>query len=126
MSIYGIGIDLVEIDRLENLILKHGDNFAKKILHPNELKIYQNKKNAQQYLATRFAAKEAFAKALGTGIRAGVTLPNIEIVNSDLGQPHIKLHNETKTLVHEQLISAIHVSISDEKYYATAQVVLEK
>lgn len=126
MSIFGIGIDIVQIDRVSSSISRHGDAFAKKILHANEFKKYTSLKYKERYLAKRFAAKEAFAKALGTGIVEGVTLPKIEVVNSKIGKPEIKLHGATQQKVNSHNIKSIFISISDEKEYAVAQVVLEK
>lgn len=125
MSIFGIGIDIVQIDRMDRSISKYGDKFINKILHPNELVLIQTLKNKPRYLAKRFAAKEAFAKALGTGIVEGVTLPRIEIINDELGKPTIHLHDETQSIIDRKGIKHIFLSISDEKEYAVAQVVLE-
>jgi holo-[acyl-carrier protein] synthase len=126
VSIFGVGIDIVQIDRMERSISKHGDKFINKILHPNERELIQSLKNKPRYLAKRFAAKEAFAKALGTGIVEGVTLPRIEITNDELGKPAIRLHDETQSIIDRNGISHIFLSISDEKEYAVAQVILEK
>ncbi len=126
MSIYGIGIDIVQIDRVLSSVSRHGDGFAKKILHANEFKKYSALKYKERYLAKRFAAKEAFAKALGTGIVEGVTLPKIEVVNSEAGKPEILLHGATLEKVSALKIQSIFLSISDEKEYAVAQVILEK
>lgn len=126
MSIFGIGIDIVQIDRVSSSLDKLGDGFAKKILHSNEFKKYLSLKNRQRYLAKRFAVKEAFAKALGTGIVEGVTLPKIEVVNCNLGKPEIILHGTTLEKANSLDINSIFVSISDERDYAVAQVVLER
>ena len=125
MSLFGIGIDIVQIDRMEKMIEKHGDIFAKKIFHENELAIYLDLKFKARFLAKRFAAKEAFSKALGTGIADGITLPNIEILNDKLGKPKLFLHGKTKEIFSESGANSIFLSISDEKSYAVAQVVLE-
>jgi len=125
VSIFGIGIDIVEIERISSSIEKLGDAFAKKVLHPNELKNYLATKRQAQYLAKRFAAKEAFAKAIGTGIVEGVTLPRIEIINNQDGKPEIILHDVTLERFQSLDLKAIHLSISDEKKYAIAQVILE-
>jgi len=125
MSIYGIGIDLCDIKRVEKSLGRHAEAFANKILHPNEKAIFDERKFKARYLAKRFAAKEAFAKAIGTGIAEGVILPDIEIKNDDLGKPYLVLHG--KSQVKLDLIGAtrIHLSISDEKHYAIAQVLIE-
>jgi len=125
VSIFGIGVDIVKIDRVKASLLRHGDDFAKKILNENELKKFLALKNQAAFLAKRFAAKEAFAKALGTGIVEGVTFPMIEVVNNDNGKPEIVLHGETKKRVDAHAIHSIFLSLSDEKDYAVAQVVLE-
>ena len=126
MSIFGIGIDIVQIDRMALSIDKYGDKFVNKILHENEIEKYYALKNKERYLAKRFAAKEAFAKALGTGIVEGVTLPRIEVINDKLGKPEIVLHDITKQKISSLGINSIFLSISDEKNYAVAQVVLER
>lgn len=125
MSLFGIGIDIVQIDRMEKMIEKHGDIFTKKVFHANELNIYQELKYKARFLAKRFAAKEAFAKAFGTGIVQGITLPNIEIANDELGKPYIILHEKTKEKFSSSNASSIFLSISDEKMYAVAHVVIE-
>ena len=125
MSIVGIGIDIVEIERVKNSLEKLGDAFAKKILHANEYKIYLNHGIKERYLAKRFAAKEAFAKALGSGIVAGVTLPKIEVVNDFNGKPELRIHGTAKEKMKLLKVKNHFLSISDEKLYAIAQVVLE-
>jgi len=126
MSIFGIGVDIVEIDRIVSSIERHGQSFAEKILHHNEFEHYLELKFKERYLAKRFAAKEAFAKALGTGLVDGITLPRIEIVNYDSGKPHIVLHEKAKEIFDSLNLHSIHLSISDEKKYAVAQVILER
>ncbi|MDQ7050043.1 MAG: holo-ACP synthase [Enterobacterales bacterium] len=126
MSIFGVGIDIVEIDRIQTSLNKYGDKFAKKILHSAEFEIFSKHKFPVKYLAKRFAAKEAFVKALGTGFVKNVTMPHIQIVNQISGQPQIMLHKETKELINQYELQQIHLSISDEKRYAIAQVILEK
>lgn len=125
MSIYGIGIDIVQIDRMDRSITNYGDRFIEKILHPNEQTIYHKTKQKNKYLAKRFAAKEAFAKALGTGIVEKITLPKIEVANDDQGKPYLVFHDSTQKEVEKRKITNIHLSISDEQSYAVAQVVLE-
>ena len=125
MSLFGIGIDLVQIDRMERMLEKHGDSFAKKVFHENELKIFQNAKHPARYLAKRFAAKEAFAKAFGTGIAKGIAFPNIEISNDEQGKPFVLLHAKTKDKFIKSDAVSILLSISDEKLYTIAQVVIE-
>ncbi|WP_444994654.1 holo-ACP synthase [Aliikangiella sp. IMCC44359] len=125
MSIYGIGIDLCEIKRIERSLERNGDLFANKVLHQNEKVHFDKLKFKARFLAKRFAAKEAFAKALGTGIADGVSLPSIEVYNDDAGKPWINLHDGA--LQKLQLIgeTRIHLSISDERELAMAQVIIE-
>ncbi len=125
MSIFGIGIDLCEIQRVEDSLDKLGERFADKILAPQEKKTYLSHKFKGRFLAKRFAAKEAFAKALGTGISEGVTLPDIEVTNDPKGKPEIRLHGEASNKVNLIAGASIHLSISDEKHYAIAQVIIE-
>ena len=91
MKILGIGTDIVNIRRMHNSLQKRGFTFKNKIFSKNEIKYCENKKNSSAFYAKRFAAKEAFSKALGTGIKKGVTLKNIEIINNSSGQPFILL-----------------------------------
>lgn len=126
MSILGTGIDICEIGRVKESLEKYGEKFAAKILHPNELNTLKAHRLAERFLAKRFAAKEAFAKALGTGIAQGVTLPAIEVSNDELGKPYILLHGNSAKVCDEKFANChIHLSISDEKHYAVAQVIIE-
>ena len=126
MSIVGIGIDLCDIDRVAKSLKKHADLFADKILHPAEKIIYQQHKFKAKFLAKRFAAKEAFAKAMGTGIADGVILTNIEVYNNELGKPLLRLHGSTLDKLQAKRECQGHLSISDEVNYAIAQVIIEK
>ncbi|MBV1910374.1 MAG: holo-ACP synthase [Kangiellaceae bacterium] len=103
-----------------------GDAFARKILHDDEFSEYQSHKNKERFLAKRFAAKEAFAKALGTGIVEGVTLPRIQVKNDERGKPYLVLHDSTREKIELLGINRVHLSISDEKEYAIAQVLIEQ
>ncbi len=126
MSIFGIGVDIIEVARVERSLAKFGDSFTKKILHPNELKKFEQSNFKIKYLAKRFAAKEAFAKAMGTGIVKDISLPKIEVVNNAEGKPELVLHDATLKKFRQSGIKNCFVSISDEKHYAIAQVILEK
>ncbi len=125
MAIYGIGIDICEIERIEHSLNKHGDLFADKILNENEKARFQAHRFKARFLAKRFAAKEAFAKAMGTGIADGVAFANIEIVNDAQGKPWIRLHNQTKKKLDSVGNAQVHLSISDERSSAIAQVIIE-
>ncbi len=125
MSIYGIGIDLCDVDRVEKSLTSHGDRFAEKILHPNEKAKFDAQKFKARFLAKRFAAKEAFSKALGTGIAEGVILPDIEVDNDEKGKPFLVLHGEARVKFEAIQGSRAHLSISDEKHQAIAKVIIE-
>ena len=113
--IYGIGTDVVEVKRIKGSIEKFGDAVAKKILNNAEYSIYSKTKVKENFLAKRFAAKEAFAKALGTGFRGLVTLKSIEVTNNSLGKPSIKMTAGLQDLVDSLDIKSCYLSISDEK-----------
>ena len=124
--IYGIGTDIVEVSRIEDSLARFGDAFAQRILNEREWLAYSQSQTQARFLAKRFAAKEAFAKALGTGLRAPATFQNIEVVHDDLGKPMLNLAPELQALLDKQSIRHAHLSVSDEKALAAAFVVLEK
>jgi holo-[acyl-carrier protein] synthase len=123
--IYGIGTDIVEVARMEASIAQFGDDIAKRILAESELASYLQSNIKPRFLAKRFAAKEAFAKALGTGLRAPAIMQNIAVSHDDLGKPILVLADELQRFLHEKNINQMHISISDEKNLAAAFVVLE-
>jgi holo-[acyl-carrier protein] synthase len=124
--IYGIGTDIVEVSRIEEALQRHGDAFARRILTDNEWDAFQHSQTKARFLAKRFAAKEAFAKALGTGLRAPATFQNIGISHDQLGKPTLTLQPELQAALVAKGITHRHLSISDEKALAVAFVVLEK
>lgn len=123
--IFGIGTDIVEVSRIEEALQRHGDAFARRILTDEEYTEFLQSHTQARFLAKRFAAKEAFAKALGTGIRAPATMQNIGVSHDGLGKPVLMLAPVLQALVAEKRITNQHVSISDEKALAVAFVVLE-
>ena len=124
--IYGIGTDIVEVKRIKEALSKYGVALAKKILTSQELLTYKKTKGKENFLAKRFAAKEAFAKALGTGMRFPVNFKSIEIIHDSLGKPKIKTISKLTLLVKSHHIKYCHLSISDEKNIAVAFVILEQ
>jgi holo-[acyl-carrier protein] synthase len=125
--IIGIGSDLVEIGRVADLLNKHPQRFIERILTPEEQSIFKTKSQPTHWLAKRFAAKEAVAKALGTGFSQGVSFTDIHISNSALGQPHVALTGPAHDwLAHRATHWAIHLSLTDERRYAQAFVVIEQ
>lgn len=123
--IYGIGTDIVEVARIESSITQFGDEFARRILTDDEFASYQVSHIKARFLAKRFAAKEAFSKALGTGLRAPATFQNIAVSHDELGKPIFILAIELQAFLAAKNISQMHISISDEKNLAAAFVVLE-
>ena len=124
--IYGIGTDVVEVKRIKEALHKHGIALAKKILTSQELVTFKQTKSKENFLAKRFAAKEAFAKALGTGMRTPVSFKSIEVIHDSLGKPKIKTVPQLTLLVKSHNIKHCHLSISDEKEYSTAFAIIEK
>ena len=125
MSVIGIGTDIVKVPRIKRLIKKHGDSFATRILHENEFEIFKKHKSAANYLAKRFAAKEALSKALGTGIAKGISFEDIEVINNNDGKPYLILHGAALDIAEQLGVENSFISLSDEKKYAIAYVILE-
>ncbi|HDT3000875.1 holo-ACP synthase [Proteus mirabilis] len=126
MAIVGIGMDIVEISRIEEIIGRSGERLARRILTDNEWIIYQSHKQPIRFLAKRFAVKEAAAKALGTGIRLGLAFNHFEVANDELGKPTLHFLAVAKEMAQKAGINAIHVTLADEQRYACATVILEK
>ena len=127
--IYGIGTDICDIRRIEAALARRGQRFAHKVLGPRELKIYEVRQarvaaRGLRYLATRFAAKEAFAKAIGLGIHMPMTWRSCEILNAPGGRPEIELNGGLAAWFDARGLRAT-VSVSDESDYAVAFVIVE-
>ncbi len=123
--ILGIGTDLVEIERIEAALGRWGERFARKILVPRELDRLARHRKPAAYLAKRFAAKEAFSKAMGTGIHTPVSWLNIGVVNHASGRPYLELSAALAALVERRGVQSVHLSLTDERGMAAAFVVLE-
>ncbi|MBW2391711.1 MAG: holo-ACP synthase [Deltaproteobacteria bacterium] len=123
--IRGIGVDIVKVDRIEQAVERWGDRFLKRIFTPAEIERCQQRARPAQCLALRFAAKEAFAKALGLGMRKGLRWRDIEVVHDHLGKPDLLLHNQAQRLLEAMEASRTWLSLSDERESALAVVVLE-
>lgn len=114
--IYGIGSDIIALARFEKLYGQYGNALAKRILSPQEYDEFSGSlKQPARWLAKRFAAKEAFAKAVGTGLRAPVSLRNISITHNPLGKPEFCCAPELQTWLAERQIQVVHLSLSDEQ-----------
>ena len=124
-KIFGAGIDLIEILRINKSI--KNKNFIDRIYSKSEIQKARSLKIKSSYFAKRFAAKEAFSKAIGTGISEGISFKEISIVNNIKGKPIIKLSGKTKNIVLKKIKKAkVHISLSDEKKYAIAMVIIEQ
>ena len=125
--IYSSGIDIVDIRRIRRVIEKYGNKFKKKCFHINEIKKSESRLKSVESFAKRYAAKEACAKALGTGLAKGVFWKDIEVRNDINGKPFIVLHNNAANLLKNLDISCkIDVSLTDEKNFAIANVIISK
>jgi holo-[acyl-carrier protein] synthase len=127
--IFGIGTDICDIRRVTEALTRRGERFAQKVLGPNELVIFQERRARAElrgaaYLATRFAAKEAFSKAIGLGLRLPMSWQACELLNDALGKPEFVLHGELAQWFADRSLRA-QVSISDERDTAVAFVVVE-
>ena len=127
MKIFGIGTDIVNIKRMEKFLKKKGNSFKKKIFSKNEIIYCERKKNPSSFYAKRFAAKEALSKALGTGIRKGISFKDIEILNDNYGKPSIKLKGSTANFLKRKIKAkkySIYLSLSDDAPWAQATVII--
>jgi holo-[acyl-carrier protein] synthase len=128
--IFGVGTDIVQISRIELALARSGDRFAEKILGVDELKIFseRNAKNlvrGTRFLATRFAAKEAFSKAIGLGMRMPMSWRSIQTLNDIDGKPLMQADGKLREWLESKDLR-VSVSISDEAEYALAFVIVEK
>lgn len=123
--IRGIGVDIVKVDRIEKAVERWGHRFLGRIFTPAEIEGCQKRARSAQCLALRFAAKEAFAKALGLGMRQGLRWRDIEVVHDNFGKPDLLLHNQALRLFEALEASKTWLSLSDEFESAVAVVVLE-
>ena len=127
MKIFGIGTDIINIKRINSSIKKGGYNFKKKIFSDREISYCERKKNPSAFYAKRFAAKEAFTKALGTGIGKGISLKDIEIFNDKSGKPNIKLKGIANNFLKKKIKNNkynIYLSLSDDDPWAQATVII--
>mgnify|MGYP003307375094 CR=1 FL=1 len=124
--ILGLGTDIVEINRVRDALEKHGVAFAKQVLAPDELLLFEQRKNNPEFLAGRWAAKEAFAKALGTGIGKDCSFSGLTILPDEKNAPRFTAFAEnTEKILFLKGIKHCHLSISHERDYAVATVILE-
>ena len=123
--IFGVGTDVVEISRIEAALKRHGERFALRILCPPELERFKRHRLPANYLAKRFAAKEAFTKALGTGIKSPANWHGVWVRNLASGKPVLEFSEPLQKLLKTKGVTSAHISLSDEKGVAFATVILE-
>ncbi len=124
--IFGTGIDIVRIERIEKVIKKWGDRFMDRVFTPDEKAFCLKRLRPYPAFALRFAAKEAFSKALGTGMKKGIFWRDIEVFHFKSGKPGLNVYGKSLLLSKKEKIKSFHVSLSDEDEYGIAIVILEK
>ena len=123
--IFGIGTDIVRVGRMRKNLVRFGNRFAERILTATELQEFLQNANKANFLARRFAAKEAAAKAMGTGFRNGLKLRDIEITHDPQGKPMLQFYGHAHRFIQEKHIVVAHISLADEQDHAVAFVTLE-
>jgi len=127
MDIHGTGVDLIEIDRIKRIVERFGDLLLARVFSPREIAYAAGKTNPYPHLAARFAAKEAFIKALSPLPIDGVNLRDIELAVADgFMKPELVVYGQAKAILEKGQIEGIKISVSHSKYYAVAVVILEK
>jgi holo-[acyl-carrier protein] synthase len=124
--IFGTGVDIVKIERIEKVIKKWGERFIDRVFTSEEKAFCLKRVKPYPAFALRFAAKEAFSKALGTGMRQGVFWRDIEVFHFKSGKPGLNIYGTSLSLCEKEKIKSFHVSLSDEDEYGVAMVILEK
>lgn len=122
--IFGIGTDIVSVERMKDNLGKHGDKFARRILTEHEMNDFSRTKQPEHFLAKRFAAKEAAAKALGTGFSDGISLGDIGVTHDNKGKPLLEFSGRALEIAQSFGICESHISIADESEHAVAFVTL--
>src|SRR5882724_3844149 len=122
--ILGIGIDIIEVERIQKSFEKFGERFLKRILHPGEIKYCLSHKHPAPFLAARFAAKEAISKAFGTGIGAQLGWQDMEIARRESGEPYVILHGGGPKLLQDRGGRVVLISLSHTQEHATAVSIL--
>lgn len=123
--IYGVGTDLIEIPRVERALVRFGARFAERILCEPELRRFRGHAKPAAYLAKRFAAKEAFTKALGTGVRAPANWHGVWVSNLRSGKPQLEYSAALAALLERRGVRRSHLTLTDERSMACATVILE-
>src|SRR5881396_2025517 len=124
--ILGIGIDIIEVARIQASYERFGERFLKRILHPNEIAYCLSHKVPAPFLAARFAAKEAISKAFGTGIGAELGWQDMEVGRKESGEPYVILHDKGLLLLEKRGGKIVHLSLSHTEQHASAMAILER
>jgi len=125
LMIIGTGIDIVDIGRIENLVTRWGNSFINRVFTEREIDRCQKRARPPECFATRFAAKEAFLKAMGTGLRGGIRWTDIEVENDPFGKPFFSFHRKAKEVLKANGIQRALLTLSHERPFAVAHVLLE-
>jgi len=123
--ILGIGVDIIEVERIAASYAKFGERFLNRILHPEEIRYCLSHRTPGPFLAARFAAKEAISKAFGTGIGAQLGWQDMEVGRKPSGEPFVILHEKGKALLAARGARAVHLSLSHTQGHAAATAILE-
>lgn len=123
MRIFGIGIDVVEVERIASAIERHGEPFLAKIFTTAERTYCESRKNPAMHYAARFAAKEAAVKALGTGIGANAGLQDLEVIHDEAGAPKLRLSGAAEAFAEQHGITGIQISLTHAREYAAANAI---
>ena len=125
MRIIGTGIDIVNIDRIERIIARWGALFLARVFTEKEIQWCRRRARPASCFALRFAAKEAFLKAIGWGLQNGIRWTDMEVERTPLGKPLLSFHRKVKEIVETQKIERVHLTLSDEPPFALAHVIAE-
>lgn len=123
--ILGVGIDIIEVARIESSYAKFGQRFLDRILHPGEIEYCLSHRAPGPFLAARFAAKEAISKAFGTGIGAQLGWQDMEVGKHESGEPYVIMHDKLSQLMRARRATGLRISLSHTQNYATAVAILE-
>lgn len=124
--IIGMGIDSVQSKRMKEMLLKWADRVENRVFDEEELEYSKSREASHLHLAARFAAKEAFFKALGRGLSEGMTWTDVKVINDERGKPHIRLERRAKEIADQMGVATIHLSLTHTDESAMAVVILEK
>jgi holo-[acyl-carrier protein] synthase len=125
MSMLGIGVDLIEVERIQHSLDRFGERFMKRVFTEVEIAYCQSMKFPARHFAARFAAKEAVSKAFGTGIGKAIGWRDIDVHKKESGQPFLVLHRGAETLAKNRAVKSAWISLSHTDHHAIAMIALE-